>query len=139
MAKITPMAPDSAAFKVLSRLYDLEGTAFISQLTEVLWAEYRSPTRFAQLVTKPLTLRGLVAAGQRGAMMMTDEGRLLVETYRRSVAAPRTVPMNTKPLDLSKHMRWGETRPGALDYRKAPSLMGGVYVPYGGNRGGSTE
>lgn len=138
MAKITPMAPDSAAFKVLSRLYDLEGTAFISQLIEVLWGGSRSPKQFAQVASKPLIERGLATLGKRDTMRITAEGRMLVESYRRLVPAPRAAA-HFKPLDLSKHMRWEETRPGALDYRKAPSLMGGVYVPYGSNRDGSTE
>lgn len=133
MAKLTPMAPDSAGFKVLARLYDLGGTAFISQLIEVLWGGYRSPKQFAQVAAKPLTERGLVVLGKRDKMRITPEGRLLVDSYRRMVPAPRTAVREFKPLNVAKHFNWGETRPGALDYRQAPSLMGGAQVPFFGS------
>lgn len=138
MAKLNSLAPDSAGFKVLSRLYDLGGKAFTSQLIDVLWGGYRSPKQFAQVASKPLTERGLVLLGKRDNMRITAEGRLLVESYRRFVPVPRVVEP-FKPLDVAKHMRWGDTRPGALDYRLAPSLMGGVHVPFTGNKDGSGE
>jgi len=134
MAKLIPLAPDSAGFKVLSRLYDLNGTAFISQLTDVLWVDFRSPKRFEQVVTVPLTMRGLVTLGKIDTMRIAPEGRLLVETYRRTLSKPREVRIDTGPLD-PRYCRFGDTRPGALEYRDKPSLMGGKPVPYRGGRG----
>jgi len=136
MAKLIPLAPDSAGFKVLSRLYDLNGTAFVAQLAQVLWAEFRTAKRFEQVVTVPLTMRGLVTLGKRNVLHITAEGRLTIESYRRSMPTPRVAHLHGRPLDVAKHCRFEETRPGALEYRDKPSIMGGARVPYCSPAGG---
>lgn len=136
MAKLIPLAPDSAGFKVLSRLYDLNGKATVAQLSEVLWAEFRSKNRFWQIATVPLMSRGLAGApNAAGSLTITPEGRLLVEAYRRTITAPRVAPADTGALD-PRHCRFGDTRPGALDYRDKPSLMSGQRVPFRSSSGG---
>ena len=134
MAKITPMAPDSAGFKVLVRLYHLGGKAPVSQLIESLWTEFRSTERFERLVTVPLLERGLVkrAVKRKGDVLsITLEGSLMVRRYQASLPAPKAQPVPaTGALDVKKFLSWGQSRPGALDYREMPSLMGGERVPF---------
>ncbi|RJG06263.1 hypothetical protein D3870_09785 [Noviherbaspirillum cavernae] len=139
MAKMTPMAPDSAGFKVLSRLYDLNGVAPILQLRNILFGGFRSPKQFEQVAMVPLTMRGLVKLGKRDTMMITAEGRVLVEAYRRSMPTPRVVSVNTKPLDLAKHYSVDAKRAGSMDYRTYPSVMGDERVPYTGSYSGVSD
>jgi hypothetical protein len=133
LAKLNAMAPDSAGFKVLMRLYQLGGSATVGQLTEALWAEFRSAPRFHQIAAKPLTLRGLAQltkdkAGER--LAITREGRLTVENYKSLLPTHREVVASEGSLDPKKHLRFGEGRPGALDYRNIPSVMGDQRVPF---------
>lgn len=133
MAKITPMAPDSAGFKVLVRLYHLGGRASVPDLMETLWTEFRSAPRFEQIVTRPLVERGLVRKVIRQKverLAITNEGSLMVRQYQASLPVQRTPAATAGMLDANKHLRWGNTRPGALDYREIPSLMGGERVPF---------
>lgn len=134
MAKITPMAPDSAGFKVLVRLYHLGGKAPVSQLIESLWTEFRSTERFERLVTVPLLERGLVkrAVKRKGDVLsITNEGSLVVRRYQASLPAAKTTPLASGgTLDVKKYLSWGQGRPGALDYREMPSMMGGERVPF---------
>jgi hypothetical protein len=133
MAKLNAMAPDSAGFKVLMRLYQLDGKATIAQLVEALWTEFRSTPRFHQIAAKPLTLRGLARlvktkTGER--LEITKEGRLMVENYKSLLPREREASLPAGTLNVKKHLTWGEGRPGALDYRAMPSLMAGERVPY---------
>lgn len=133
MAKMNAMAPDSAGFKVLMRLYQLGGTASIGQLTEALWTEFRSAPRFHQIAAKPLTLRGLVRLikGKTGERLeITKEGRLMVENYKSLLPSHREVVVKTNALNVAKYLQWGQGRPGALDYRSIPSVMAGERVPF---------
>lgn len=136
MAKITPMAPDSAGFKVLIKLYHLGGRASVAQLMEALWTEFRSAPRFEQIVTRPLFERGLVKVTHKGGerLIITNEGSLMVRQYQASIPVHRAQSMSSGALDAKKWMRWGEGRPGALDYREMPSLMGGERVPFRGEK-----
>jgi hypothetical protein len=135
MAKLIPLAPDSAGFKVLSRLYDLGGVAFVEQLTEVLCVDFRSAKCFEQIVVIPLTMRGLITLGKTNVMRATAEGRLLIDAYRRTITGPRVLRSDAGQLD-PRHCQFGDTRPGALDYRDIPSLMSGRRVPFRGSGGG---
>lgn len=132
MAKFNALAPDSAGFKVLQRLHLLGGRASIKQLMEALWSDFRSAPRFHQVAAKPLVDRGLVrlsgAAGKQ-SLEISPEGRLLVERYESLLPKPRPVVTAAKPLNASR-LAWGQNRAGALDYRGAPSIMGGERVPY---------
>jgi hypothetical protein len=130
MAKISPMAPDSAGFKVLVRLHDLGGTASVTELIEALWADFRHKSRFHKVATLPLAERGLVVDQEEAGLVITAEGRMMVESYKRRLPAAKSAPCMPAPLNPAKVMAWGQTRPGALDYRSIPSMMGGERVPY---------
>lgn len=133
MAKLTPMAPDSAGFKVLIKLYNLGGKAPATALSEVLQPEFRSAARFSQVATYPLHERGLVRVAMRKGiewLTITNEGSLMVRRHIASLPEQRLIAMPMKPLDVKKFMSWGQGRPGALDYRAIPSRMGDKRVPY---------
>ncbi|WP_136419956.1 hypothetical protein [Herbaspirillum sp. ST 5-3] len=133
MAKLNAMAPDSAGFKVLMRLYQLGGKATIAQLVDALWTEFRSTPRFHQIASKPLLERGLAHLAKRKTgetLEITKEGRLLVERYQSLLPRPRTGTATPPALDVKKHLSFGQGRPGALDYRNMPSVMGGERVPF---------
>lgn len=134
MAKVLGVTPDSAAFKVLMRLYERNGSVPVVELMDTLWSQYRTTDKFLRTVVQPLEERGLADFDTKTAIMtITSEGRLMVESYRRRLPATRE---QTKPVAVynpAKHFNWGQTRPGALDYRKAPSLMGGERVPFHGS------
>lgn len=136
MAKLNAMAPDSAGFKVLIKLYQMGGTATVAQLTETLWTEFRSVPRFHQVATTPLSMRGWVQLkkGKGGEkLVITKEGRLMVENYQSLLPRPREAEVKMKPLNPA-NLRWGGMRPGALDYREMPSLMAGERVPFRGSK-----
>jgi hypothetical protein len=142
MAKLNAMAPDSAGFKVLMRLYQLDGKATVTQLTEALWSEFRSAPRFHQIAAKPLTLRGLARLVKRKTgecLEITKEGRLMVENYKSLLPGPRTVAAQPAALNVNKYLQWGQGRPGALDYRSFPSVMGGERVPFAKDNGMNDE
>lgn len=133
MAKLNAMAPDSAGFKVLMRLYELGGKATIAQLIETLWTEFRSTPRFHQIATKPLAERGLAmlrTTKKSESLEITPEGSLLVQRYTSMLPRRREGSLSSGELNVQKHLRWGDTRPGALDYRSKPSMMGGERVPF---------
>jgi len=133
MAKITPMAPDSAGFQTLLRLYDAGGKRSVEFLTAELWSDFRSPARFHKIAGQPLLERGWVKlqSTQRGDFMhITAEGRLIVQRHRLNMPTTAAAPSSIfKPLKAAV-FRYEERRPGSHDYRKMPSVMGGERVPY---------
>lgn len=143
MAKITPMAPDSAGFQTLLRLFDAGGKRSVDTLTAELWTDFRSPSRFHQIAGQPLIERGwakLESTPKRGDfMVITPEGRLVAARYRMNQPTTAAAPASVfKPLKAAV-FAYEERRPGSHDYRKMPSLMGGVRVPYKGGNGGASD
>ena len=133
MAKLTPMAPDSAGFKVLLKLYNLGGKAPISALMGELRPEFQTLLRFDQVAADPLHKRGLVKIVTRKDgewLTITQEGNLMARRHLASLPDQRPPVALPKPLDVKKFLSWGQGRPGALDYRSIPSLMGGERVPF---------
>jgi hypothetical protein len=133
MAKLIPMAPDSAGSKVLLKLYHLGGKAPISSLMGELRPEFQTALRFDQVATDPLRKRGLVKVVMRNDgdwLMITKEGSLMARQHVASLPEQRKSVASPKPLDVKKFMSWGQTRPGALDYRAIPSRMGNERIPF---------
>jgi hypothetical protein len=135
VAKLNMMAPDSAGFKVLLRLYELGGTAGLAELMPVIWSDMRSPERFQKVAGMPLVERGFVTS-EADALHLTPEGRSMVERYCSLLPRKREQGYVMKPLDIKRHMRPAPVRSGALDYREIPSLMSGDRVPF---KGGSVS
>ena len=130
MAKLTAMAPDSAGFKVLMRLYQLGGVATVRELTDTLWTEFRSAQRFHQIAGKPLTTRGLVRMLEDDRVGLTAEGRLMVESYKSLLPRQREAASPSSVLNLAKHFQYAERRPGSHGYREIPSVMGADRVRF---------
>lgn len=130
MAKLNSLAPDSAGFKVLMRLHQCGGAAPIHILAEALWTGFRSASRFHQIAGVPLLNLGLVTIRKNGNVYITPEGQLLIENYKSRLPAQRQAAPMTGAMNTAKFLTWGQGRPGALDYRSIPSVMGDERVPY---------
>lgn len=123
------------AFITLTRLHALGGSAAVTHLAAGLHGKFNSITRLDREVIRPLIDIGFIKSVKAG-VSLTPAGREYVESdaaptssgYVKTKAVVQTVEV--KSLDLSKHMRVEERRPGALDYRQVPSLIGGQRVPF---------
>jgi len=101
------------------------------------WANDLAPgrvTRFeAEVVEFLLRLKMIYVSG--GRVMIMNAGRwaigrgVEVQAVTLSVAAPRTAPP-VRPLAKNHMVRPVVSRPGAFDYARIPSLMGGQHVPH---------
>ena len=135
MAKLTPMAPDSAGFQTLLRLYDAGGKRSLEALASQMWTGFQSAPRFHQVAVGPLCERGLarmIKDKQGQYLVITAEGRLMVMRYKmQQPAVTEAYKPGFKPLNTAKH-GYTERRPGAHDYRKLPSVMGCERVPFHG-------
>ncbi len=128
----------SAAYQALEQLIVNGGMATRAQLSTALLSHFRSASRFEQLVVEPLVDNKMAREVGDDAIEITLAGRAHVDA---SILAPapakkssKPVPARSapefKPLRPEHYARVQEMRPGSLDYRKYPSLMGGVRVPY---------
>lgn len=121
---------DSPEYAAVVRLAQLGGKADVGQLMPAMWSGFRSVTRFDKRVGEPLIRAGLVVRHANGNYCLTDAGRV----FARSHAVEVTLPIEQRRGNGSKvaalMRQAGTLRPGALDYRNHPSLMGGKQVPF---------
>ncbi|TCS37469.1 hypothetical protein EDC30_104273 [Paucimonas lemoignei] len=123
------------AFDALERVHSLGGKASIHQLLAAVNSNFRSPTRLDKLAIQPLALLGFVTRLKTG-IQITPAGQVFIESNAaKSSIGAKVLPSQpappTKPLHSASAFDVIEARrPGALDYRNIPSLMGGVRVPY---------
>lgn len=116
------------------------GSATRAQLASALMSHFRSASRFDQLVVEPLVDNRMARWRGEDELEITLAGRAHVDAEVKAPVAPKKsskpVPPRAaaefKPLRPERYALMQETRPGALDYRKYPSLMGGERVPYRG-------
>lgn len=129
MAKFTPLAPDSAPFKILMRLRDMGGRSTQTELIPKMWGDFTNTKRFKKVALVPLMERGLITVSSR-LVAMTPEGQLFAEHNSALITARRASPNMASTLNLQKYGRPPERRPGAYDYREMPSLIGEKRVPF---------
>ncbi len=132
----------SAAYQALEQMILAGGSATRTQLASGLLSHFRSASRFEQLVVEPLVDNRMARWRSEDELEITLAGRAHVDAALAEPIPPKKsgkpVPPRTapefKPLRPERYALMQETRPGALDYRKYPSLMGGERVPYRGQR-----
>lgn len=127
----------SAAFIALEQMIARGGKSTYAQIAPALAVNFRSITRFEQLVIEPLMLNLMMRRLPNGEFEITDTGRAHVATDGTSkpkkptdgIVPPAERP-EFRPLQSGRFVSSPDTRPGALDYRQYPSLMGDERVPY---------
>lgn len=130
----------SSAFVALEQLVARGGRATYAQIAPAMAVNFRSTTRFEQLVIEPLILNAMARRLPFGEFEITEAGRAHVTFNDSTVPPPRDqagivpppVRPEFRPLQPGRLVSSPDTRPGALDYRRYPSLMGDTRVPYRG-------
>jgi hypothetical protein len=132
MTKYIGLAPDGAAFRVLSFLYHLGGTASADRLTHALWLHFRSKPSLHRVAIEPLLKRQLITLGKISAqIVITQAGRAMVESFPSQLPAVAVGPSAPiRGIDLQKFYANVGGRPGSLEYRDIPSLMCDERVPF---------
>lgn len=115
----------SVAHTALEILCGMGGQATVEVLRAAILSQFGSSGRFKQLVESPLLRRQYIRTIGT-ALAVTETGRAWLRGLESAVA--ERVP-TMKPL---RQLQTGPIRPGAMDFRDIPSLMGGVRVPYHG-------
>lgn len=117
----------------LSALLSLGGRASISALYRVAGKSI-TRTAFDVIVIEQLVFYGLIEKLNDTEVHLTEAGRVYLgvakpaEVYIGKLPEPR-IGNGFKPLRARSAMVF---RPGAFDYRSAPSVVGGTEVPYKG-------
>ncbi len=130
----------SSAFIALEQMIARGGKATYAQITPAMSVSFRSMTRFEHLVIEPLILNSMARRLPSGEFEITEAGRAhitageAIKPNKSSAAdlVPPAVRPEFRPLQPGRFVSSPDTRPGALDYRKYPSLMGEERVPYRG-------
>ncbi len=130
----------SSAFIALEQMIARGGKATYAQIAPALAVNFRSITRFDQLVIETLTLNSMARRLPGGEFEITDIGRAYVTAgdavkptaKPENGIVPPAVRPEFRPLQPGRFVSSPDTRPGALDYRQYPSLMGDERVPYRG-------
>lgn len=129
-----------SAYVALEQMIARGGKATYAQITPAMSVNFRSITSFEQLVIEPLILNSMARRLPSGEFEITDAGRAHV-TVGESIKpnkpsgagiVPPAVRPEFRPLQPGRFVSSPDTRPGALDYRQYPSLMGDERVPYRG-------
>lgn len=125
----------SAAHRTLCMLVDVGGTWSIMRLRNAFYKDNDDGnSNFKANVTRRLQDLGFVTSDKIN-MTVTQRGREYVDAVRKGnrkskqyvgvVASPRQYDvLKRKPLDYSAVINSGDRRPGSLDYRQLPSVMG---------------
>lgn len=129
----------SAAYNALDQLVQLGGSATFGQLTGAVLSYFRSARRFNELAIEPLVRAKLVRLIDRDEVRITAAGLAFIRPVDRSVTTTSAIagikePPPFKPLSSRHFASMAVRREGADDFRQYPSLMGGVRVPYRGQR-----
>lgn len=127
----------SAAYNALEHLAHLGGSASPSQLTGAVLSHFRSARRFQELVMEPLLHFKLVKHVDGDEIRITASGLAFIRpanepTEKYPPVAGPVEPRPFKPLSPKYFAGNGMRRVGADEFRKHPSLMGGMRVPYWG-------
>lgn len=124
-------AKDSPEYATIIRLHKLGGSASIADLLPAMRTTYQSAPRFMRLVAEPLKAHGFVTQMDGGLALTAKGGKFAQEQTVRMVATKIEAP-KSKIAQLCSMP--STLRPGALDYRDKPSIMGGQRVPFFANR-----
>lgn len=131
------LAPDGAALKVLSRLYQMNGSATPDELLAALLQMSRSKPTLQRMAIAPLLKRKLIEIGAR-TIQITPAGRSLIESFPNLSGVP-AAQQTARPgeFNAAKFYSAISGRDGAFDYLEHPSLMGDERIPYRTNVSGS--
>lgn len=130
MSLARPPRRGTPAFDALERVHALGGNASIPQLLAAVSSHFRSPARLDKLAIQPLTRIGYITRMKSG-IQITAAGQAFIDSsVMKASTASLPAPVVRRMRSMSVFAVIEERRPGALDYRDIPSLMGGVRVPY---------
>lgn len=135
MARQSVLRRGTAAFLALEKIHAAGGKATLTSLKSMVPVSSGWDSRFRATVTEPLVRHGYVRE-ETNLLRLTFAGRRFMDSLApitpapapANVAAPYRAPFRQlSPACLALLI---EGRPGSLDYRNIPSLMGGERVPY---------